>query len=195
MFEKVAERAVGATLTRFADERQVTESRRKLQRKASMEAMLPERVQHRMREPSHIRVDKSRQRIFFTWAPSVTAAPPQDLKDDGEEVTSALAEYLRVYTPSTDGTFATDRVVYGRRGVLFKDITPIGNYALRITFSDDHNAGIYSYDYLYHLTCSEHKYRLMRQYISTLRAQRKSRDPPRRAPSRMRLEKERQQHS
>lgn len=95
----------------------------------------------------------------------------------------ALAEFLRVYTPSTDGSFCTDRVVYGKRGVRITGLTPIGNYALRISFSDGHDAGIYSYDYLFHLTGKEHKYRLMREYIRSLRAQRKLRDPPRRKPS------------
>ncbi|KAG5479479.1 hypothetical protein LSCM1_04743 [Leishmania martiniquensis] len=97
--------------------------------------------------------------------------------------TRALAEYLRAYTPSTDGTFSgSDIVIYGRRGITVTKVIPIGNYALRFVFSDDHSGGIYSYEYLYHLT-GPPKYRLMRNYIAELRRRRKPRDPPKRAPS------------
>tara|TARA_X000001036_G_C20259362_1_gene635501 strand:+ start:318 stop:611 length:294 start_codon:yes stop_codon:yes gene_type:complete len=34
-------------------------------------------------------------------------------------------------------------------GVLLKKIEKVGNYALRIIFSDGHNTGIYSWDYIY----------------------------------------------
>lgn len=109
---------------------------------------------------------------------------PSLVREEAHSSTSvALAEFLRVYTPSTDGSFCTDRVVYGKRGVRITGLTPIGNYALRISFSDGHDAGIYTYEYLFHLTGQEHKYRLMREYIRSLRAQRKVRDPPRRKPS------------
>eukprot|EP00796_Vickermania_ingenoplastis_P010080 gene10080-7050_t len=196
----------------FADERMVTESRRKLQRMPAMEEALPQRIQRQRRirqvlVPSEIRVSRSRLHVTFVWpeVPDATYGSSSHAVSAGagsetvvgssvpssttSKTTTALAEYLRVYTPSTDGTFATDRVVYGRRGVTIKDFTPIGNYAVRISFSDQHDAGIYSYDYLYHLTCPEHKFRLMREYIRTLRAQRKSRTPPRRVASSRRLEK------
>ncbi|KAG5479866.1 hypothetical protein LSCM4_05874 [Leishmania orientalis] len=97
--------------------------------------------------------------------------------------TRALAEYLRAYTPSTDGPFSgKDIVIYGRRGIKITKVIPVGNYALRFVFSDDHNGGIYSYEYLYYLT-GPTKYRLMRGYITELRQRRKPRDPPKRAPS------------
>ncbi|KAK7194930.1 hypothetical protein NESM_000415300 [Novymonas esmeraldas] len=98
--------------------------------------------------------------------------------------TRALAEYLRAYTPSTDGAVGSqDIIIYGRRGVTISKIIPVGNYALRFIFSDDHSGGIYSYEYLYYLTGPATKYGLMRGYITELRRRRKSRDPPRRAAS------------
>lgn len=35
--------------------------------------------------------------------------------------------------------------------VTFRQVTPVGNYAYQITFSDGHNTGIYTLDYLYRL--------------------------------------------
>lgn len=98
--------------------------------------------------------------------------------------TRALAEYLRVYTPSTDGALGSkDIIIYGRRGITITKIIPVGSYALRFVFSDGHSGGIYSYEYLYYLTSPSTKYGLMRGYITEVRQRRKSRDPPRRAPS------------
>ncbi|GET88400.1 hypothetical protein, conserved [Leishmania tarentolae] len=98
--------------------------------------------------------------------------------------TRALAEYLRAYTPSTDGALCgKDIIIYGRRGITITQIIPVGNYALRFVFSDGHSGGIYSYEYLYYLTGPSTKYGLMRGYITELRQRRKSRDPPKRARS------------
>ena len=36
-------------------------------------------------------------------------------------------------------------------GVLIKKIEKVGNYAVRISFSDGHNTGIYSWDFLYEI--------------------------------------------
>lgn len=115
---------------------------------------------------------------------------------NGEYRTRALAEYLRAYTPSTDGPLASlsssssapQVLVYGRRGITVTDIIPIGNYALRLCFSDGHNGGIFSYEYLLYLTAPGMKYGLMREYLKQLRDRHKSRDPPKRAPSKRKLE-------
>jgi len=37
-------------------------------------------------------------------------------------------------------------------GVTFREITPVGNYAYQISFSDGHNTGIYTLDYLHRLS-------------------------------------------
>ena len=39
-------------------------------------------------------------------------------------------------------------------GVTFREITPVGNYAYQISFSDGHNTGIYTLDYLHRLSDS-----------------------------------------
>ena len=64
------------------------------------------------------------------------------------------AEYLRVFSPSAEvqGHSPSQAVLqHGKRDVQFKDIEPQGNYALKLIFSDGHDSGIYSWDYLYEL--------------------------------------------
>lgn len=166
--------------------------------------------------PTHINVDKSRMYMEFIWPieavvaaekqrmlvarreaqggeaaegadTAVDVSPPQELL---RAQTRGLAEYLRAYTTSTDGAFGDGRnLIYGRRGLTIKDAYPVGQYALRIVFSDDHSGGIYPYEYLYQLTCPFNKMTLMRQYIRVLRERKKSRDPPNRRVSRRRLDK------
>ncbi|CCW70358.1 unnamed protein product [Phytomonas sp. Hart1] len=220
--EKTVERL---TKRVFQDEKFVTESRQKLEKAASMKETLAERLERQrvlgMRcIPNAIRVDKTKQYIYFTWpaemwtagkhiatvqpsglvtssASAETNLPTTDKwREQGdvrEHSTSALAEYLRAYTSSTDGSYANNNVlIYGRRGITIQDVFPVGNYAIRVVFSDGHTGGIFTYEYLYFLTCSENKYGLMRDYIKRLREKRKSRDPPRRMPSRRELPKRNQ---
>jgi len=63
-------------------------------------------------------------------------------------------EYLRVHSPSAEvqghgpgqETLQTEK-----EGVNIVAIEPVGNYAVRLIFSDSHNSGLYSWDYLYEL--------------------------------------------
>lgn len=60
------------------------------------------------------------------------------------------AEFLRVESPSAEvkGHGPGQRVtVPGKRNVTIIAIEPVGNYAVRLTFDDMHNTGIYSWDY------------------------------------------------
>ncbi len=64
------------------------------------------------------------------------------------------AEYLRVFSPSAEvqGHGPGQSVLqHGKAEVQFQDIEPQGHYAIKITFSDGHDSGIYSWDYLRHL--------------------------------------------
>ena len=64
------------------------------------------------------------------------------------------AEYLRVFSPSAEvqGHGPSQAVLqHGKKDIQFKDIEPQGNYALKLIFSDSHDSGIYSWDYLYEL--------------------------------------------
>ncbi len=63
-------------------------------------------------------------------------------------------EFLRVYSPSAEvrGHGAGQEVLQiGKEDVNISGIEPVGNYAVKLTFTDGHNTGLYSWDYLYDL--------------------------------------------
>jgi DUF971 family protein len=63
-------------------------------------------------------------------------------------------ELMRVYSPSAEvqGHGPGQQVLQtGKRGVSIVALEPVGNYAVKPTFSDGHDSGIFSWDYLYHL--------------------------------------------
>ena len=73
--------------------------------------------------------------------------------DDASSV-ALPAEYLRVESPSAEvqGHFPSQKVtVPGKREVAIIAIEPVGNYAVRLTFDDRHDTGIYTWDYFYEL--------------------------------------------
>jgi DUF971 family protein len=73
--------------------------------------------------------------------------------DDGSTA-SLPAEYLRVESPSAEvqGHSPDQRqLVPGKRHVRITAIEPTGNYAIRLIFSDGHDTGIFSWDYLHRL--------------------------------------------
>jgi DUF971 family protein len=88
------------------------------------------------------------------------------------------AEYLRVFSPSAEvqGHAPGQQVLqHGKRLVTFKDILIQGHYAIRISFSDGHDTGIYSWDYLQQLGNSE--LTNWQDYLNRLAAAGVSRDP------------------
>jgi DUF971 family protein len=63
-------------------------------------------------------------------------------------------ELMRVYSPSAEvqGHGPGQEVLQtGKRGVNIVTLEPVGNYAVKPTFSDGHDSGIFSWDYLYYL--------------------------------------------
>lgn len=63
-------------------------------------------------------------------------------------------EYLRVYSPSAEvrGHGVGQEVLQvGKRNVNITALEPVGHYALKLTFDDGHDSGLYSWDYLYEL--------------------------------------------
>jgi len=64
---------------------------------------------------------------------------------------SLAAEYLRVFSPSAEvrGHGAGQGVlVTGKEAVKMQGLEAQGNYAIRIFFSDGHDSGIYTWEYL-----------------------------------------------
>jgi DUF971 family protein len=96
--------------------------------------------------------------------------------DDGSRF-SLPAEYLRVESPSAEvqGHGPDQKqLVAGRRLVGIGAIEPVGNYAVRLTFDDGHDTGIYSWDYLHELG-REQQVR-WQNYINAMDARGLSRD-------------------
>lgn len=63
-------------------------------------------------------------------------------------------ELMRVYSPSAEvqGHGPGQAVLQtGKRQVELSALEPVGNYAVQPTFSDGHDTGIFSWDYLYFL--------------------------------------------
>ena len=87
------------------------------------------------------------------------------------------AELLRVVSPSAEvqGHSPSERkLVPGKRNVTIRAIEPVGNYAVRLVFSDGHNTGLYSWHYLYELT--RRKEDLWNGYLQELATAGASRD-------------------
>jgi len=70
------------------------------------------------------------------------------------------AELLRVESPSADiqGHGGPKIIVKNKKNVLINKIEEVGNYAIRIIFSDDHSSGIFSWDLLYDFGKNQKKY-------------------------------------
>lgn len=96
--------------------------------------------------------------------------------DDGKSYQFS-AEYLRVLSPSAEvvGHGPGQEVLQvGKRQVGIDEITPVGQYAIRLKFSDGHDTGIYSWDYLKGLGVDQAEN--WARYLNRLEAAGKSRD-------------------
>ena len=88
-------------------------------------------------------------------------------------------ELMRVYSPSAEvqGHGPGQEVLQtGKRAVELTALEPVGNYALQPRFSDGHDTGIFSWDYLYFLGSQEAD--LWKQYEERLAKAGASRDQP-----------------
>ena len=88
-------------------------------------------------------------------------------------------ELMRVYSPSAEvqGHGPGQEVLQtGKREVGLVGLEPVGNYAVQPSFSDGHNTGIFSWDYLLFLGSQQDE--LWRKYESRLQAAGMSRDAP-----------------
>ena len=87
--------------------------------------------------PVDISLNPAKDALTVTW-------------DDGAADTLA-AELLRVESPSAEvqGHGSAQKTTpAGKRGVTIDAVTPVGNYAVRLVFSDGHDTGIYSWEIL-----------------------------------------------
>lgn len=87
-------------------------------------------------------------------------------------------EFLRVLSPSAEvrGHGAGQEVLQvGKRDVTIRSIDPVGAYAVKLVFSDGHDTGLFSWEYLQHLGKAQEM--LWESYLERLAQAGASRDP------------------
>ncbi|MBS1160921.1 MAG: hypothetical protein H6R15_3340 [Proteobacteria bacterium] len=113
--------------------------------------------------PNEVRLHQKSRRLELVYATG--------------ETFSLDFEYLRVYTPSAEARGhgpGQETLQTGKREVVLERLEPVGNYALRLVFSDGHDSGLYSWDLLYNL--GQHHDELWTDYLKQIEAQGLSRD-------------------
>lgn len=124
-----------------------------------------------MTAPTELRVAKDRRKLTVSFP--------------GCDPVALNAELLRVLSPSAEvqGHSPEQRVtVGGKRDVAIARMDPVGNYAVRITFDDGHDTGLYTWTYLE--TLGREQAERWQAYVAELAEKGLSRDPatPRRSP-------------
>ena len=80
-------------------------------------------------------------------------------------------ELMRVYSPSAEVQGhgpGQETLQTGKRDVLITDVESVGLYAVKPTFSDGHDTGLFTWEYLYRLGRQQDE--LFRQYLERLAA-------------------------
>ena len=88
-------------------------------------------------------------------------------------------EFLRVVSPSAEVQGhgpGQETLQTGKREVLIANIEPVGHYALKPSFSDGHDSGLYSWDFLQFL-CENYD-ALWKEHLDKLAAAGLNRDAP-----------------
>jgi DUF971 family protein len=86
-------------------------------------------------------------------------------------------EFLRVLSPSAEVRGhgpGQETLQTGKRDVGINELEPVGHYAIRPMFSDGHDSGLFSWEYLYFLC--ENQDALWNDYLDKLKQAGASRD-------------------
>ena len=113
--------------------------------------------------PEEIRLSKVKDSLFVKF-------------DNGYE-TTLTAELLRVESPSAEvqGHGSGHKTTpAGKVNVTIAAIEPVGNYAIRISFSDGHDTGLFSWDILHDY--GQRQQQLIDDYLARLAAAGQHRD-------------------
>ena len=113
--------------------------------------------------PEEIRLSKAKDSLFVKF-------------DNGYE-TTLTAELLRVESPSAEvqGHGSGQKTTpAGKANVTIAAIEPVGNYAIRISFSDGHDTGLFSWDILHDY--GQRQQQLIDDYLARLSAASQRRD-------------------
>lgn len=115
-----------------------------------------------MSVPFKIKFHKQSQLLELAW---------------GAESFQLSAEYLRVHSPSAEVRghgMGNEVLQFGKKDVRILNLEPVGNYALKISFDDGHDSGLFHWNYLKEL--SEQQEAKWQGYLKRLEAAGKSRE-------------------
>ena len=114
------------------------------------------------RLPTAINLRKASKTLSLTYGPDETYDLP--------------AEFLRVHSPSAEVQGHGKPILqFGKLNVGLSGLEPAGQYALKLTFDDGHDSGLFTWDYLYEL--GRRHDALWADYLAELKAAGKTRDP------------------
>ncbi|MDO6678669.1 gamma-butyrobetaine hydroxylase-like domain-containing protein [Shewanella sp. 4_MG-2023] len=92
------------------------------------------------------------------------------------EVFNISCEMLRVHSPSAEvQRHGNPILVTHKKAVNITGIEPVGNYAVKITFDDGHDTGLFSWKILFEL--GNQQVEIWERYLARLRAEKGSREP------------------
>jgi DUF971 family protein len=86
-------------------------------------------------------------------------------------------EFLRVWSPSAEVRghgVGQETLQTGKRDVLINTIEQVGHYAIKPVFSDGHDSGIFSWDYLYEMCTNQEE--MWQDYLDRMEQAGASRD-------------------
>ncbi len=109
-----------------------------------------------MQTPSNITLNKAKTLLTISF--------------DGTDY-KLSAQYLRVYSPSAEvrgHAPGQETLQIDKENITIKEIKSVGNYAVILVFSDNHDTGIYSWEHLYNLATK--KDILWKEYLTRLKA-------------------------
>ena len=114
------------------------------------------------RIPTAINLHKASRTLGLTYGPDETYRLP--------------AEFLRVHSPSAEVQGHGSPILqYGKIDVALVGLEPAGQYALKLTFDDGHDSGLFTWEYLEQLCLRQEQ--LWADYLGELQKAGKSRDP------------------
>ena len=112
--------------------------------------------------PTAVNLHKTSNTLGLTYGP--------------DEIYQLPAEFLRVHSPSAEVQGHGKPILqFGKLNVRLNKVEPAGQYALKLTFDDGHDSGLFTWDYLYQLAVRQDA--LWSDYLAELKAAGKTRDP------------------
>ena len=112
--------------------------------------------------PTAVNLHKTSNTLGLTYGPDETYQLP--------------AEFLRVHSPAAEVQGHGKPILqFGKLNVRLIKLEPAGQYALKLTFDDGHDSGLFTWDYLYQLAVRQDA--LWANYLDELKAAGKTRDP------------------